>query len=149
MALVAAYSPAIIQYHTLFYYYNYKSRKHGIYETLATLPIQHQPHLNPRKSFVKQSIEFKSTSTKRRLSTSHIPILEPVLEPALPSYIIYSNSLPPSSLTFYGIPPRDSRVSAIHLFLGSINDNYINTAVYDVLRGSSYIQLPAELLHHN
>ena len=43
MALVAAYSPAIIHYHTLFNYYNYKCRKvkwgeHGTYETLATLP---------------------------------------------------------------------------------------------------------------
>ena len=38
-------------------------------------------------------------------TTSHLPILEPVLKLALPSYPVYSNSLPLLSLTFYGPPP--------------------------------------------
>ena len=37
----------------------------------------------------------KFTPTKRRLTTSHLPILEPVLKPALPSYAIYSPILSP------------------------------------------------------
>ena len=39
------------------------------------------------------------------------------ISPTLPSYTIYSNSLPLPSLTFYGPPPWASRVSAIHVFL--------------------------------
>ena len=39
---------------------------------------------------------MKFTPTKRRLSTSHLPIFEPVLKPTLPSNTIYSISLPPS-----------------------------------------------------
>ena len=36
------------------------------------------------------------TPSKRRLTTSHLPILEPVLKTTIPSYTIYSNSLSPS-----------------------------------------------------
>ena len=60
---------------------------------------------------------MKFTPTKRRLTTSHILILEPVWKLALPSYTIYSNSLPLPSLTFYGPPPRASWGSVIHVFL--------------------------------
>ena len=42
----------------------------------------------PEHPFQRQSTGFKFTPTKRRLSTSHIPILELVLKPALPSYTI-------------------------------------------------------------
>ena len=59
---------------------------------------------------------MKFTPTKRRLTTSHLPILQPVLKLALPSYPIYSNSLPLPSVTFYA-RPRVSRGSAIHVFL--------------------------------
>ena len=59
--------------------------------------------------------------TKRRLSTSHIPILEPVWKPALPSYTIYSDSLPPRtlpSLTIYGPPPSELREFLRYTYIG-------------------------------
>ena len=77
---------------------------------------------------------MKFTPTKRRLPTSHIPILEPVWKIALPSYTIYSNSLPLPSLTFYGPPPRASRRSAIHLFL-------VNAALQNGIRWLSFFIL--------
>ena len=48
---------------------------------------------------------LKFTPTKRRLTTSHLPTLEPLLKPALSSYTINSSSLPLPSLTFFGLPP--------------------------------------------
>ena len=59
--------------------------------------------------------------TKRRLSTSHIPILEPVWKPALPSYTIYSDSLHPRtlpSLTIYGPPPSELREFLRYTYIG-------------------------------
>ena len=55
--------------------------------------------------------------TKRRLSTSHLPILEPMLRPALLNHTIYSISLPPSHPRHFMGLPRASRGSAIHVFL--------------------------------
>ena len=52
-----------------------------------------------QKILFSDSTGFKFTPTKRRLTTSHLPILEPVLKRAIPSYKIYSN------LTFYGLFP--------------------------------------------
>ena len=75
------------------------------------------PFKSQKILFNKRALDFKFTPTKRRLTTSHLPILEPVLKPALPSYPIYSNSLPLPSLTFYGPSPRASRGSAIQVFL--------------------------------
>ena len=51
---------------------------------------------------VRPKFEFYRKSL---LSTSHVPILEPVMKPTYPSYTIYSNSLPLPSLTSHGPPP--------------------------------------------
>ena len=70
--------------------------EHGTYETLATLLNNTNPIKIPEHPFYRQSTGFKFTPTKRRLSTSHIPVLEPVLKPALLSCTNYSDSLLPS-----------------------------------------------------
>ena len=78
------------------------------------------PFTSQKILFNKRALHgLKFTPTKRRFIfiTSHLPILEPVLKLALPSYTIYSSSLPLASLTFYGPPSRASRCSAIHIFL--------------------------------
>ena len=103
----------------IFFYYNHTCRRvkwggHGTYETLATLPQQHQPHLNPPKSFlIKQHLVeiYSNQKAINYISASNIR--------ALPSYPIYSNSLPLPSLTFYGpTPPNfarfcDTRISSL------------------------------------
>ena len=47
---------------------------------------------------------LKFTPTKRRLTTSHLPTLEPLLKPALSSYTINSSSLPPSIPAIFWAP---------------------------------------------
>ena len=54
------------------------------------------PFKSQKILFNDKSTGFKFTPTKRRLTTSHLPILEPVLKTTIPSYTIYSNSLSPS-----------------------------------------------------
>ena len=84
------------------------------------------PFLNNTRTLFKfQRILFLTTEywltytpTKRRLTKSHFPILEPVMKLTLPSYTIYSSSLPrftPDIL--WTFPTRGSRGSAIHVFL--------------------------------
>ena len=87
---------------------------------------------------------MKFTPTKRRLTTSHLPILEPGLNLALPSYPIYSNSLPLPSLIFYGpSPPRASRGSAIHVFLVlDIVLDFFNVLHNDTLEISYHVISP-------
>ena len=63
---------------------------------------------------------LKFTPTKRRLSASHLPTLEPLLKPALSSYTINSNSLAPfHPWNFMGfLPPTWApRGSAIQVFV--------------------------------
>ena len=75
------------------------------------------PSLATPTPFKSQSAGFKFILIKRRLTTSHIPTLDPVLKPALPTYTIYSNSPPPFHLWHFTDLPRASRVSAINVFL--------------------------------
>ena len=85
------------------------------------------PSLTTTTPFKSQKILFHdramgSNNQKEILSTSHIPILEPVWKPALPSYTIYSDSLPPPPPpsipdNLWTSPIRASRVSAVHVFL--------------------------------
>ena len=70
-----------------------------------------------RKSFLTTEHWFKFTPAKRRLTTSHLPVLEPVLKRALPSYTICSNSLPLPTPGILWASPRALRGSAIHIFL--------------------------------
>ena len=70
------------------------------------------PSLTTATPFISQKILFKA----RALGSNLLPS-EPVLKPALPSYTIYSNSLPPSYLWHFNGLPRASRRSAIHIFL--------------------------------
>ena len=68
--------------------------------TLATqLWLRCLNNSNPIKIpnlFLRQGTRFEFTPTKRRLSISLLPILQPLLKPILPSYAIYSISFPPS-----------------------------------------------------
>ena len=70
------------------------------------------PSLTTATPFISQKIFFKA----RGLGSNLLPS-EPVLKPALPSYTIYSNSLPPSYLWHFNALPRASRGSAIQIFL--------------------------------
>ena len=122
---------------TIFFYYNYTCRRvkwgeQGTYETLATPSLTTTtPFKSQKILFNKRALGFKFTPTKKAISyISHLPILEPVLKPALPSYPIYSNSLPLPSLTFYGPPPPpppsfarfcDTRISSQRLLSGFID----------------------------
>ena len=117
--IIAAYSPAVIHYHIYFLLTIITHVKGGgggagggqmgWKRDLCNIgyPSNTTPTLfKSQKILFSDSTGFKSTPTKRRLTTSHLPIiLEPVLKRALPSYTIYSNfpSLP--SLTFYGLFP--------------------------------------------
>ena len=64
------------------------------YVTLATVS---STTATPFKSQMGTGFQFL-TPTKRRLSTSKLPILQQVLKPALPSHIINSVFLLPSNL---------------------------------------------------
>ena len=56
---------------------------------------------------------------------------------ALPSYTIYSNSLPVPSLIFYGPPPRASRGSAIHVFLIELVCRLVNCSLLTLIHPSA------------
>ena len=72
---------------------------------------------NVLKFSFTETLKSKFTPTKRRLSACHLPILEPMLKPALPSYTIYSISFPPSHPRHFIGLLRASRDSAIHVLL--------------------------------
>ena len=76
----------------------------------------------PEDPFKARVLGSKSTPTKRRLITSHLPILEPVLKPAPPSPVIQFNLLPrlliPHILWTSPKLPRfcDTRFSSFYFF---------------------------------
>ena len=77
-------------------------------------PMQHW--LTTATPFKSQKILFKaralgSNLIHRRLSTSQLPILDP------PSPVTWFTSFLSCPPTTYGLPPRASRGSAIHVFL--------------------------------
>ena len=115
--IIAAYSPVVIHYHIYFLLtiithvggrWGAGGGQMGWKRDLCNIgyPSNTTPALfKSQKILFSDSTGFKFTPTKRRLTTSHLQILEPVLKRAIPSYKIYSNfpSLP--SLTFYGLSP--------------------------------------------
>ena len=107
----------------IFFYYNHSCRRvkwggHGTYETLATLPQQHQPHLNPPKSFlIKQHLVeiYFNQKAINYISASNIRASVETRPPKLPNLLQFSPPSIPDILWAY--PPRTSRGSAIHVFL--------------------------------
>ena len=88
---------------------------------LATLPEQHQPHLNPRNSFlIKEDwVEiYCNQKTINYISPSNLTASVETRPPKLPNLLQFS---PPSILDILWAspPPRASRGSAIHVFLVS------------------------------
>ena len=89
--------------HLFSFYNNYTSRrvkwgKHGTYAAFSYPSLTTEtPFKSHNILFNARALVLNNTPIKRRLTTSHLPILEPVLKPALPSYTIYSSSLPPST----------------------------------------------------
>ena len=135
---LAAYLPAVIHYHTHFLltiitqvggstWVNTGPMKHWLPFLNNTKPIK-----IPEKPFLRQSTRFKFTPTKRRLTTSPLPISEPVLKLALPSHTIYSNSLPFHPWHFLGLspsPPIPSPLPRIPKF----SDTCISRIIYSVI----------------
>ena len=79
--------------------------EHGTYETLATLPQQHQLHLNPRSSFlIKEDwVEiYSNQKTINCISPSNLRASVETRPPKLPNLLQFS---PPSILDILCPPP--------------------------------------------
>ena len=103
--------------------YNYTCRRvkwgeHGTCEILVTLPSQHQPHLNPRKSFFIKEHWVEIYSNQRAInyiSPSNIRASVETRPPKLYNLLHFSPPSFPDIL--WASPPRASGSSAIHVFL--------------------------------
>ena len=115
----------------IFFHYNYPCRRvkwgeHGTYETLATLPSQHQPHLNPRKCFLIKEYWVEIYSNQKAInyiSPSNIGAGVETRPPKLPNLLQFSH---PSIPDILGTSPRASWGSAIHVFLVSYLHLYLS-----------------------
>ena len=96
----------------IFFYYNHTCRRvkwgeHGTYGTLATLPQQHQPHLNPPKSFlIKQHLVeiYSNQKAINYISASNIRASVETRPPKLPNLLQFSPPSIPDILWAY--PPE-------------------------------------------
>lgn len=91
--------------------------EHGTYETLGTVPEQHQPHLNHRNSFsIKEHwVEiYSNQKVINYISPSNLRASVETHPPKLPNVLQFSS---PSIPDILWASPQALQGSAIHVFL--------------------------------